>query len=469
MTLTSYKRSAFSRRAAPSSRWGRLRAKITRKRLVIVLCTLLVLLVGWLGWKFIYNGSKIFGGNIFGLFSSTRLRGEDVGRVNILLAGNSADDAGHNGGNLTDSIMLISLDTRNHTGYMVSIPRDLWVDIPGYGYHKINAAYVYGQNDNFQESGYAKGGMGLLEKVVEQSLQVPINYYGLVNYTAFKDAVNAVGGIKIKINSDDPRGLYDPNIDWSTHGPLVKLSNGWHELSGREALDLARARGDAYGAYGFAGSDFTRTANQRQMLVALKNKALSSSTLANPLKLSGLMDALGKNVKTDFKTSEVHRLYDITKQISNSSIKSMSLKELDGKKDLLVSYTSPTGESALSPAAGVGDFSEISMHLKRLFSNDPIVKESAKVVLLNGTNSYGLAARKSKELEAKGINVTMVSDARSVATSSTIIDNSRSRKPATKRLLINQYGSNITTTNSYTDIYPDADFIVVLGQDQLVR
>ncbi len=79
-----------------------------------------------------------------------------------------------------------------------------------------------------------------------------------------------MGGIDLTIKSTDRRGLYDPNIDWTTKGPLVKLTNGPHHLSGRQALNLARARGDAYNSYGFAGSDFDRTENQRKMLVALK-------------------------------------------------------------------------------------------------------------------------------------------------------------------------------------------------------
>jgi LCP family protein required for cell wall assembly len=341
------------------------------------------------------------------------------------------------------------------------------VNIPGYGYHKINSAYVYGQADHFKESGYPNGGMGLLEKVIEQTFQIPVNYYGLVNYNAMKDAVNAVGGIDITIKSEDPRGIYDPSIDWSTNGPLVKLSNGKHHLNGEQALDLARARGDAYGSYGFAQSDFDRTANQRKMLVALKSKIVSSSTLANPIKIGKLLDAVGKNVKTDFKASEAHRLYDLSKKVKNSSIKSLSLNDADGK-NLLTSYESADGESALIPAAGINNYGPIDIYIKKQFSNDPIVKEAATVVVLNGTNTYGLAAKKSHQLEAKGVDVIATADARSLVSSTTIIDNSRGKKPATRRLLANTYGRNFTKTNNYANVY-NADFIVLLGTDQIAR
>src|SRR5258708_30037544 len=108
--------------------------------------------------------------------------------------------------------------------------------------------------------------MGLLAEVIQQNLGIKTNYYALINYNALKDGVNAVGGIGVNIQSSDPRGLYDPSIDWSTHGPLVKLKNGVQHLNGEQALDLARARGDAYGSYGFARSDFDRTQNQRMMM-----------------------------------------------------------------------------------------------------------------------------------------------------------------------------------------------------------
>jgi LCP family protein required for cell wall assembly len=470
MTLPTYGPSAATQplpwleRPKKVSRFKRLRSKFTWKRFGLVLLVLVLLGGGWLGFKFIYNSSKIFKGNIFGLFSTTKLDGEDTGRVNILLAGNSADDVGHEGGTLTDSIMVISIDTKDNTAFMMSIPRDFWVDIPGYGHAKINEAYPDGEAENFKKTDYFPGGMGLLQEVVQQNLGLTLNYYALVNYNAFRDTVNAVGGIDVNIRSSDPRGLYDPNIDYTTHGPLVNLTNGEHHLDGEQALDLARARGDSYYSYGFPMSDFNRTQNQRMMLVALKSKALSSGVLANPIKLSNLFDALGKNIKTDFTLSEVHRLYDLSKNIGNSQIKSVGLNDANGT-NLLTSYTSPNGESALAPAAGVDDFTDIQVYLRQLTSNDPIVKEAASVVVLNATNTYGLAAKDAQTLTNKGIRVITKADASSLQATTTIIDNSKGRKPATKAYLQKLYGTTATTVNSYAGTY-DSDFIIILGQDQ---
>lgn len=436
----------------------------TKKRVILVFVLLILLGGGWMASKVLTNATKIFHGSVFDVLTTTKLKGEDTGRVNILLAGNSADDVGHDGANLTDSIMVISLDTKDNTAFLLSIPRDLWVNIPGYGHAKINEAYVDGQSGNFSASGYPDGGMGLLEEVVHQNFNITLNYYALIDYNALRDAVNSVGGIDVNIQSSDPRGLYDPSIDYATHGPLVKLTNGTHTLNGEQALDLARARGDAYGSYGYIQSDFERTQNQRLMLIALKNKILTAGVLANPLALGNLFDSLGKNVKTDLSLSEARRLYDLGKHVNNGSIQSVSLNDASGK-NLLANYESPGGESALAPAAGLDDFSDIQAFVARLTTNNAVVKENASVAVLNGTDTAGLAAQAKTTLAAKAVNVTAVGDAQSTTATTTIIDASAGKDPATLSLLKQLYGSHVTTTNPYASSYP-ATFIVVLGADR---
>jgi LCP family protein required for cell wall assembly len=334
---------------------------------------ILGLLAGiFVGVKFLINTGKAFNGNLFGLLQNEQLKGEDTGRVNILVAGNSADDPGHSGGELTDSIMLLSIDTKNNRAFMMSIPRDLWVDSPTDGYTKINAVYKYGKDDNFTSAGYPGGGMGALEKVVSENLGIDIHYYALINYTAFRQAVDAVGGIDVNIQSSDPRGLYDPSRDWtkSYRAPLVKLTNGVHHLDGQEALNLARARGDTYGAYGYAQSDYTRTANQRLMLVSLKDKAASAGVALNPIKIASLLDSFGSNVTTDFKTTEVRRLFDLSKKVPSSNITSVGLNDVNGKS-LLASYRAPGGQSALIPALGRDNYSAIQAYITQLTTPPP--------------------------------------------------------------------------------------------------
>ncbi|MET1032936.1 MAG: LCP family protein [Candidatus Saccharimonadales bacterium] len=336
------------------------------KKIIIVLAIILALTGLWVGWKLVANWVKIFGWKgITGVFNSTTLKGEDEGRVNILLAGNSADDPGHGGADLTDSIMIVSMNTKDKNGYILSIPRDLYVNIPGSGYAKINEAYQTGERSKFNESGYAEGGMGLLQKTVSTNFGVKLGYYALVNYSGLEQAVNAVGGVKITITSTDPRGLYDPSLDLSTRKALVKLPNGEVNLDGRAALNLSRARGNGRGSYGYAQSDFTRTEHQRKILVGLKEKAVSAGTLSNPIKLGQLMDSLGGNAKTDLEASEVRRLYDLSKDIPAESLKSASLNDANGK-NLLQSYTTKSKQAALVPAAGIDDYTDIRLYLSGL-------------------------------------------------------------------------------------------------------
>ena len=452
------------------SLWQRLRRagwKKNSKRISLAFGVLALLGAGWLGWKLFFNANKAFGnGNIIGFLNATPLKGEDKGRVNILLGGVSSDDPGHDGANLTDSIMLVSLDTRNHNAFMMSIPRDLWVNIPGYGHTKINAANAYGDQNHFSENGYTKGGMGLLEKTISENFQIPIQYYAKINYTAFRDAVNAVGGVHINIQSEDPRGLYDPNISRADKGPL-KLPNGWQTLNGQTALNLARARGDPCNCgryeYGFPRSDFDRTEHQRQLLLGLKDKVTSASVISNPLKIGSLLDALGNNVKTDFKPSEIRRLYDLSKQIDNKGIISVGLNDADGK-NLLMSYTSSDGASALAPAAGLDNYSQIQLYLKKIMTNDPVVKESASVVVLNGGDIDGLASKEANILNSKGMNVVAVGTAPATQKATLIVNQSKGKKPATEKKLQELFGAQVTTKNTLND-YTNADFIIVLGKN----
>ncbi len=331
-----------------------------------------VLVVGaglWLGTSVLRNVDKVFHGNVFSdahaLISGSSLK-ESNGRVNILLAGDSADDPGHNGATLADSIMVISYDVSTKSGFILSIPRDLWVDVPTMGGQKINAA-----NDvaSFSEPGYPSGGMGALQQIVQNDLGIPIDYEALINYAAFKDAVDTVGGITININSPDPRGLYDAY----TH---LKLPNGMVNLTGQEALDLARARGDNVAgdiSYGFPDSDFTRTMYQREMLKALFKKALSVGVLSNPLKISSLFNSFSSNVQTNLSLGDAISLAKLSGALDLTQLQSEAYS-YGGSNALLTNYFAPNGQEALIPSAGINNYSQLREFYMQLTSSKPIVR-----------------------------------------------------------------------------------------------
>ncbi len=348
-------------------------SRLVKRRLAACSVMLVLLLLlgigGFLGSRLVGTLDKVFHGNILGdigaAFDDTPLKGESNGRVNILLAGDSSDQIGHGGADLTDSILLLSIDTQNHTAFLLSIPRDFWVDIPGVGYEKINAA---NDNEGTNFPGYPQNGMGQLEHVITTDLGIPIDYYALSDYGAFQDAVNAVGGVRVDIQSPDPRGLYDPNTN-------LDLPNGWVSLNGQQALNLARARGDGYGSYGFPDSDFDRTEHQRQLFTAIVQKAQTLGFLDNPVKISDLFSAFSNNVETDLSLENVLRLVQLTKGVNLSNIQSHSYcSSLTVGQDgcttpILTDYTAPNGEEAIIPKAGIGNYEQLQQYYDQLIAN----------------------------------------------------------------------------------------------------
>jgi polyisoprenyl-teichoic acid--peptidoglycan teichoic acid transferase len=452
----------------------KIKKKWSRKRKVLTSLLVIFLIGGgvsaYFGARILGNVDKVFHGNVFSdasaLFSSTTLKGESQGRVNILLAGDSSDDPGHQGAQLTDSILLLSIDTKSHTAFLLSIPRDLWVYVPGLSsYQKINAA-----NDvtSFSGAGYPSGGMGELEQIVQTKLGIPIDYYGLMDYSAFSDAVNAVGGVTINIQSPDPRGLYDPNTD-------IRLPNGPVTLDGKEALNLARARGDGYGSYGFPDSDFDRTEHQRQIFIAVAQKAKTIGVLANPIKVTDLFNAFGNNFQTDLSLKDVLRLLQITKGINLSNIQSYTfsstLSSPPVSDPILTTYTDPSsGQEALIPTQGIGNYGQMEQYYQALTSNNPVAKEQPDVVVLNGSQVDGLAAKEKTALESKGYYVSATADASTEYPGTEIVNESNGAMPNSLKLLQQLYpGTTVTSDTANTEAEEaqgyNASFVVILGEN----
>lgn len=455
-------------RAAPKKR-----KKSTKKKVILRSILVMFLIVfgvgGYLGVKALSTLNSIFHGNIISdataAFNETPLKGEENGRVNILLAGDSVDDPNHAGANLTDSILLLSIDTQNHSAFLLSIPRDLWTYIPGLSsYQKINTANTV---SNFHQSGYPSGGMGELEQIIQTQLGIPVDYYGLMDYGAFKDSVDAVGGVTINIQSSNPRGLYDPYTN-------LKLPNGIVNLDGEEALNLARARGDGPGSYGFPDSDFDRTDHQRELFLAVASKAKTLGVLANPVKISDLFSALGNNLQTDLSLQNVLRLIQITKNISLTNIQSYAFSSTLSSttpNPILMNYTDPSsGEEALIPSAGIGDFGQLTQYYQQLTSDNPVVKEAPSVVILNASNVNGLASAQRTTLQSKGFNVSAIADANNEYPGTMIVDNTKGTKPNSLKFLQQMYqGTTVTSQSTSTEATEaqgyTADFVVILGQN----
>lgn len=282
-------------------------------------------------------------GTVADLLDPEALNDESSGVVNILIAGNSADDPGHGGAQLTDSIMVASYNMSEKKLSLISIPRDLFVAYDGSNM-KINAVY-------------AQSGMEGLQEVVQQVTGLTIDQRALVNYSAFKDMVDAVGGVDVDIEADDPRGIYDPMIGFS-------ISNGVHHLTGEQALLLARCRNDpTYDgriAYGLSNGDFDRTENQRKIVLAILAKVKSDNVISSISTLQSLITGLANNVETDMTAGQLRRLYDISQQVSSTN--TVSIRGVAGNY-LLADYSDSTYGSTLIPAAGIDDYTDIQSYI----------------------------------------------------------------------------------------------------------
>lgn len=331
--------------------------------LFILILTPLLFIAGWDLRNASRASEKMFGSGDITPILTPAILNSTGGRTNILMIGYSTDDPAHAGAMLTDSIMIISLNKDKKTGYMLSVPRDLYVDIPDYGSAKINEAYQAGEQQEFSEEGYPKGGIGLLEKVITKNFGIELHYAVVINYGSVRDVVNALDGVTVNIQSPDPRGIFDPNFKPEEGGPL-KLANGMQEIDGQTALRLTRARGSTAGSYGFPQSDFNRTQNQQAVFAAIK-KELDWRLVLDPRLNSDIFDAVANNVTTDLELREVLPLYRLITAVPNESLKPVNLSNVD-KVNYLTSYQTRSGQSALVPAAGVRDFSDIQTLVKTL-------------------------------------------------------------------------------------------------------
>jgi hypothetical protein len=208
------------------------------------------------------------------------------------------------------------------------------------------------------------------------------------------------------------------------------------------------------------------------MFIAIAEKAKSLGIITNPAKVSDLFNALGNNVQTDLSLPDLLALIQLTKGTNPANAKSYSFSStLTGGSDpLLTDYTSSSGQDAIIPTAGIGNFSGLTQYYEQLTSSNPIVKEGASVVILNGSDVVGLAAKQKTILVDKGVNVASIADATREYPTTMIVDNSGGADPNTLKLLKQLYPGTTTTSNTTPAEATEAQgytasFVVILGQN----
>lgn len=377
--------------------------KGSKKKKVIIITIVLLLLVGAGVFAYLWaNGliNKITDGKA-GLFDfivakDVELKTDENGRTNILAFGTSGYDMSgsegrgtHDGAQLTDSIMAISLDQETKDVAMVSLPRDLYVKRTCTATAKVNEVYWCANMKGDDEA----AGVAALEKSAGEILGVDFQYYVHLDWAALVDVVDALGGITV-------------TLDESINDPLTKTKIKAGEatsLNGGEALGLARAR------HGTAQGDFTRGNSQQKILVAIKDRFSEEGLdLTDAL---GLLNTLGDNVRTDFNADEIKTMVNMLDNFSEESIRQVPLTNVGDKNINYVTTANINGISYVVPAAGVGNYAEIHKYIAKEFSSDPAVREEAKILVLNGSGTSGAAATEQEKLEKAGFNVAKIGDA----------------------------------------------------------
>lgn len=445
--------------SSKKDKWAKVRKWSFRSSLV--LAGIVLLLGGFLLFKGYLNLNKVFkgGGNAAALdenVSPDLLRGEGDGRINVLLLGRGG--AGHDGADLTDTILLASVDPVNKTAALVSLPRDFWVTSGGQS-SKINAVFANAKNKalrtNKDKGKAEEAGVNALKGVVSDVLGVPVHYYAMVDFEGFKQAVDIVGGVDINVPAD--LAVSEHLWDSTTRKPYyLNVPAGQQHFDSTKALYFARSRKTS------ARGDFDRSERQRLFISALSQKVLSAGTYTNPVKVTQLMDAFGSHVITDFSVGDAVRLMQISKGINSSAIASVSLVD---QPNVLVHTSMISGQSVVVPKAGTADYSEIQQYIRTKMPDGYIVKEKAKINLLNGTSVPGLGATKSDELKSYGYNITKVGDAPTKTYDKTIIvDLTGNKKPYTKNYLEKRFGVKAVSKLPDDTIQAEgADFVIILG------
>jgi LCP family protein required for cell wall assembly len=290
---------------------------------------------------------------------STKQQVSDIkGPLNILLVGIDPRDTST--APLSDSIIVVHIPKGLKQAYLYSIPRDLIVQIPAFpktnfrgGTAKINAAMSYGSSVGGGKHDVAQG-FDLLAKTVGKLTGIKkFDAGAIINFNGFKDIVDAMGGVTMKIDQNvksehlQPNGKPRPRrpecannkCDHPYVGPQKQYKKGTYHLKGWEALDYVRQR------YGLPRADYDRQRHQQQFIKAMASQALSKNVVTNPIKLDKVLKAAGDALIFD---GNGHTVVDWGLALKNLRADDMTLVKLPGRS--VITNGDYQGE-ALEPSA----------------------------------------------------------------------------------------------------------------------
>ena len=416
------------------------------------------------------------------------LKGEDTGKVNVLLLGMGGP--GHDGPFLTDTMIVASLNTATSEVSLISIPRDFMVKLAGRNYNKINAAYAYAEMDQ-----PGNGGAAAI-KAAEEITGMTIPYFAAIDFAGFVKAVDHVGGLDITVDRTFTDSTY-PNYNKGYLPPQTFTAGGEH-MGGERALIFARSRH----GNNSEGSDFARSDRQKKIMLAFKEELLKLN-ITNLSTLNSLLSTFTENFRTNMEPHELKRLADIGGKVNGDNVFSISLDPqssviCDSTVDLATGRPAPAPAPTPTPAPATGDgtgsedddtvaetpitsppvsnivrayvvlpcsgktMTDIHEYLASAIRVGNLQKEAAKLEVQNTTGKI-TALKRWQDLATYGIEVKFTTS--KTPTERTVIyDNTKGAKPKTLEYIKSQ-GNYIVSDLPYTQ--STADFVIILGTDAL--
>jgi LCP family protein required for cell wall assembly len=362
--------------------------------------------------------------------------------LNILLIGIDRRDGEE--GVRNDVNIVVHVDLVEGFATMLSIPRDTLVNIPGYGYWKINAAYSFGEQD-YRDAG---GGPTLVKRTVEGFLGMRIHYYAEVNFHGFERIVDLLGGVTV----DVPFPIVDNEYPTEDYGyTRLYIPAGLQHMNGRTALRYARSR--------HGNDDISRNQRQQQVLFALREKALSSDLLIELIigseRMNELLQEFGDSFQTDIPKETLVRLAGQADKISENDIVGYALdwsclSEISGTSDLQPSMPC------------VYDLRERMQTPPRLLK---LREEGAYIEVRNGTWTPQLAGRTAEYLRRQGFSIVdILQDPNAGNYTHTLILDGDDHV-YTRSLLADLLGVDSEYIYTGEEFTPTADIVIILGED----
>ena len=374
-------------------------------------------------------------------------------RVSILLLGiDHRQDCEVEGPAHTDTMMVLTIDPVGLSATILSLPRDLWVEIPDIGPDRINQAHYFGELYE-----YPGGGPALAMETVSAFLGIPLNYYVTVNFDAFIEVVDLIGGITI----DVPEAIDDPDYPDSCYGiDPFHIEAGTHQLDGTQALKYARTRATF-------GGDVDRAGRQQAVMLAVRDQILQLNMLPQLIAQSPrLWQTLQDNVRTNLTLDEGLQLALLAQDIPEGSIQTYVIDY-----NYVYNETTPDGRQVLVPNRDA--IRELRNEIftppaipTPVIANLPAMMqaEKARVALYNGTAVFGLAAATEDYLQKFGLDIAEIGNADSATYRTTqIID--YGDHPSTTRYITQLM--NVPPLNTSQGSKPEGDFdvLVIIGDD----